>query len=270
MEKLPISVVVIARNEAHNIERCLSSVLGWVAEIVVLLNDCTDNTETLAKNFGASVFHDTWHGFRDQKNIALSHATRPWVLSLDADEVVSEALRSAIVNFIRNDDPQYAGARFARKVWFIDRWITHGDWYPDYSLRLFRRSAGRWVGSKTDHEKLQLDGPCATLKGDLYHYSNPTFNSQIAKINIFSDLFLARQIAQRKRFSATRAVGRAFWRFFRAYILKRGFLDGFLGFYIACLNAFSTLVRHSRLYEYERNPVLRRQFSSDDHRQNVQ
>jgi glycosyltransferase involved in cell wall biosynthesis len=227
-------------------------VQGWVAEIVVALNDTTDASETIAKNFGARVQHLPWRGYRDTKNDALALAAHDWVLSLDADEEVSPALCEAIAAFFgRADRDAFAGARFPRKVWFIDRWIRHGDWYPDYSLRLFRRGRARWGGDEFVHEKIECDGPIATLRGDLHHYSFPTLASHVAKINPFAELFLRQQRARGRSFSLGAAVFRPWWRFFRAYVLKRGFLDGYPGFYIAIATAFGAFVRHSRLYESE-------------------
>lgn len=249
---LPLSVVIVARNEAQTLPRCLASVQGWVAEIVVVLNATTDASATVAEKFGAVVSQAEWRGFRDTKNLALDRATQPWALCLDADEEVSPALRADLAAFFtRNDRDTFAGARFPRKVWFIDRWITHGDWYPDLSLRLIRRAQARWGGDEFVHEKMECAGPVATLRGDLHHYSFPTLASQIAKINPFADLFVRQHQARGTKFSLPAAVFRPSWRFFRAYFLKLGFLDGFPGFYIAWATAFGAFVRYSRLYEAE-------------------
>jgi glycosyltransferase involved in cell wall biosynthesis len=250
---LPLSVVIVAKNEAHNLPRCLASVRGWVAEIVVAINDTTDDSEAIARATGARVSTLPWEGYRDTKNAALALASHPWVLSLDADEEVSPALREGIAAFLRRPDVEsFAGARFPRKVWFIDRWITHGDWYPDHCLRLLHRDRARWGGDAFVHEKVEATGPVATLRGDLHHYSFPTLASHVAKINPFADLFLRQQQARGARFSVLKAIVRAKWRFFRAYVLRRGFLDGYPGFYIAVATAFATFVRYSRLYEAER------------------
>jgi glycosyltransferase involved in cell wall biosynthesis len=249
---LPLSVVIVARNEARTLPRCLASVQGWVAEIVVALNDTTDDSEAVSRNLGARVHRIPWQGYRDTKNAALALATLPWVLSLDADEEVSPALRDALAAFFaRPDHAQFAGARFPRKVWFIDRWITHGDWYPDLSLRLLQRARARWGGDAFVHEKIECDGPVATLAGDLHHYSFPTLASHVAKINPFADLFAQQQQARGGRFSLLAAIFRPFWRFFRGYVLKLGLLDGYPGFYIAWATAFGAFVRYSRLYETE-------------------
>jgi glycosyltransferase involved in cell wall biosynthesis len=247
---LQISVTIIAKNEAHNLPRCLASVQGWVAEIVVVLNDTTDASESIARGAGAVVHDLAWRGYRDTKNAAVDLTTKPWILSLDADEEVSPALRHDIRSFVsRADLGTFAGARFPRKAWFIDRWITHGDWYPDYSLRLFQRDRGRWGGDEFVHEKVECIGRVATLRGDLHHYSFPTLASHVAKLNPFADLFVRQQQARGTRFSLGAAIFRPGWRFVRAYILRGGFLDGFPGFYIAWATAFGVLVRHSRLYE---------------------
>lgn len=261
---LNLSVVIVAKNEARNLARCLASVSGWVAESVVVLNDTTDDSEAVAKKFGASVHRLPWQGYRDTKNAALALAANSWVLSLDADEEVSPLLRASIEGFFRGEQNKFAGARFPRRVWFIDRWIMHGDWYPDLSLRLFRRDRARWGGDAFVHEKIECDGPIATLPGDLNHYSFPTLASHVAKINPFADLFVRQQQAKGGKFSAFAAVCRPLWRFFRAYVIKLGFLDGFPGFYIAWATAFGAFVRYSRLYEEENKQEP--QMTSDGHR----
>jgi len=249
---LPVSVVIVARNEAANLPRCIASVRGWTAETVVVLNNTADDSREVAEKLGAAVFETEWMGYRDTKNAALVFARNAWVLALDADEEVSPALRDSIAAFFsRGDDERFAGARFPRKVWFIDRWITHGDWYPDYGLRLFSRAHARWSGDAFVHERVEADGPVATLAGDLHHYSFPSLSSHVAKINPFADLFVQRQKAANSRFSLLAAVFRPAWRFFRAYFLKLGLLDGYPGFYIAWATAFGALVRYSRLYEAE-------------------
>ncbi len=253
MEPLPLSVVIVAKNEAERLPRCLRSVQGWTAEQIVVLNDTTDASEAVARRLGARVEHQPWRGYRDTKNAALDLARHGWILSLDADEEVSPALRAAIAAFLaRPDRDAFAGARFPRKVRFMERWITHGDWYPDLSLRLFQRTRARWGGDAIVHEKIAADGPVATLSGDLHHYSFPTLASHVGKMIPFADLYVKQQQAKGRTFSLPGAVLRPAWRFFRAYILRRGFLDGFPGYYIAVATAFGAFVRHARHYESER------------------
>jgi glycosyltransferase involved in cell wall biosynthesis len=247
---LPISVPIIASNEARNLPRLLASVQGWVAEIVVVLNNTTDNSAEIARSYGARVETSAWLGYRDTKNHSLGLVTQPWVLALDADEEVSTALKADILNFFSSGQSEYfTGARFPRKVWFLGRWITHGDWYPDLSLRLFKHSAGKWAGS-AEHDSIQLEGPVTRLKGDLYHFSNPTISSHVQKMVVFSDYFLKRQLDAGKKASILQIICRPAWRFLRAYIIRAGFLDGFPGLYIAFSTAFSTFIRYTRLYEH--------------------
>lgn len=251
---LPLSVVIVAKNEAANLPRCLASVRGWTAEIVVALNDTTDESEKIAQDFAARVVRLPWQGYRDTKNAALALAAHPWVLSLDADEEVSPPLRESLTAFFaRADRENFSGARFPRMVWFIDRWIRHGDWYPDLSLRLIHRDRARWGGDEFVHEKIECHGgPVATLRGDLHHHSFPDISSHVAKITPFADLFVRQQQARGTQFSAGAAIVRPAWRFFRAYVIRRGFLDGFPGLYIAWATAFGAFVRYSRMYEAER------------------
>lgn len=248
--RLPVSVVIVARNEEANLPRCLASVAGWVGEIVVVLNDTTDGSEAAARKVGAVVHHLPWKGFRDTKNAAMELAAQPWALCLDADEEVSPALRGDLLAFFAGSATRTCmGAKFPRKVWFIDRWITHGDWYPDYSLRLVRTDRARWGGDEFVHEKMDCNGPVAKLKGDLHHYSFPSLSDHVGKIVPFADLFVSQREAKGQGFSLTAAIVRPFWRFFRGYVIRRGFLDGYPGFYIAVGTAFGAFVRYSRLYE---------------------
>ncbi len=204
---LPISVVIVASNEAHNLPRCLASVRGWTAETVVVVNNCTDPTPTLAREGGAIVVKTIWRGYRDIKNFPLDQAHQPWALCLDTDEEVSPALRDEIRCFFAEGRANYFdGGRFPRKVWFIDRWILYGDWYPDLSLRLIRRRRARWCGSPFVHEKMEVDGAVATLAEDLHHYSFSTLNNHIAKFIPFADLFLQQKIATGGMFFVSAAV----------------------------------------------------------------
>jgi glycosyltransferase involved in cell wall biosynthesis len=253
VNKLPICVCVISGAEATRIGKCLASAANWTSEIVVVLNpEVADGTEEIAATFGARIIRHPFANFRDQKNLALDHATQPWILALDADEVVSPELKQAIFDFFADRHEHFAGAQFPRKTWFMGRWITHGDWYPDRVLRLFQKSKAKWGGGSPEHCAVELAGPCATLPADLLHYSNPTISSYVQKMNYFADAHLERQLADGARWSAPAVVARVAWRFGRAYFLRRGFLDGYPGFFIAASTAYSTLVRHSRLFEHLR------------------
>lgn len=249
-DPLPISVVIVARNEAQNLPPCLASVQGWVAEMIVALNDTTDDSERVAKNLGAAVHRVPWQGYRDTKNAALALAAHAWVLSLDADELVSPELRRQLEAFFaRGDGTRFAGARFPRKVWFINRWICHGDWYPDLSLRLLHRQRARWGGDPFVHEKVECDGPVATLRGDLLHHPYPTIGTHHGKILEYARLFADKQAAQDRPWSLGATLFRPAWRFFRGYVVRAGFLDGFPGFVAAAATAYYTFLRYACHYE---------------------
>ncbi len=247
--KLPISVCLIAGNEAARISRALESVVDWASEIIVVLNDdVNDGTDKICEASGAKVFREKWKGHIAQKNSAADKAAQPWVFGLDADEVVSPELAGEIRRAVSAPDEKVAFC-FPRCTNFCGRWIRHGDWYPDRQTRLWRRGQARWGGADP-HDKLLVTGLVGRLHGDLWHYTNPTIASYITKINYFSDLYLRQQLAEKRRWSAPAAVVRSMWRFLRGYFFRLGFLDGYPGFFIAVSTAYGTLVRHSRLYEH--------------------
>ncbi|MCW5558404.1 MAG: glycosyltransferase family 2 protein [Verrucomicrobiae bacterium] len=250
MNPPPVAACLISGAESARIGRALASVRGLVSEIVVVLNeDAHDGTEEICRSHGAVVHRRPWGGFLAQKNLVQDLASQPWILQLDADEEVSPQLRSQILQFFQGDHERFSGASFPRKVWFLGRWITHGDWYPDRVLRLYRREAGRWSGAE-EHCRIALQGSERRLTADLLHYTNPTITAYLHKIPYFADLYLKRQLALQARWSAPAVVFRSLWRFAKGYVFRAGFLDGYPGFFIAFSNAYATLFRHTRLYEH--------------------
>ena len=250
-EPLPLSLAVISYNEEKRIGKCFESAKGLVREIIVVDSGSTDGTVALAEAAGARVIHQEWLGHRAQKQVALDACTQPWVLMLDCDEELSQELRDSIVEFFKSGDSAwFQGGRFNRKVCFLGRWITHGDWYPDRQLRLVQRDKAR-IGGIDPHDKVELQGRFKQLRGDLLHDSFPTIKSYLDKITPYSDDFLELQIRKGKRWSLAANLLRPLWRFFRAYILRLGFLDGFPGFWIASATTFSVFIRYSRKYEEE-------------------
>lgn len=243
---------MMAGAEEHRIGHALASVAGWVAEIVVVINDTvTDKTEQIAQSFGASVYREPWKGFIGQSNSAREKCTQEWILGLDADEVVSEKMRESIFHFFETEAPipdAPNGLRFHRCTWFMGQWIRHGDWYPDTQLRLFRRTKGKW-GGKEPHHKVILEGSTKVLHGDILHYSHASLADYHGKIQYFTSRFVTNMEAHEKTSSGWTIAARALWRFFRAFILKRGFLDGPIGFYLALSQAFFTAHRHWSLSE---------------------
>jgi glycosyltransferase involved in cell wall biosynthesis len=248
----PVSLAVTACNEQARLASCLRSADGLVREIIVVDSGSIDGTVALAESAGARVLHQEWLGHSAQKQVALDACTQSWVLILDADEQVSESLAESIRRFFESGDSEwYHGCRFNRRIRFLGRWITHGDWYPDTKLRLVRRDKAR-MGGNAAHDTVLVEGAVKHLRGDLLHDSYPTIRSYLDKIMPFADEFTNRGLAEGRRWSLVPNLLRPLWRFLRAYILRLGFLDGFPGFWIAFATAFSVFVRYSRAYEVER------------------
>lgn len=249
MKKLPLSVCLISGAEARRIGRTLASVAGWASEIIVVLNEeVNDGTEEIARAHGAQVFREPWQGFIGQKNSAADKATQPWLLNLDADEVVPPALRDEITRAVLDAATPHAAYEFPRCTFYCGRWIRHGDWYPDRVLRLWQRGTARWTGEEP-HARLDVRGTVGRLGADLHHHSNESIAGQIAKIAPYHAHFVRARLAAGKRSGCFELVVRPWWRFVRAYLFRRGFLDGWQGFYIAQLSAFSTLTRYTMVRE---------------------
>jgi Glycosyl transferase family 2 len=252
MEKrLPISVSMISGPEAERIGRALESVAEWTSEIVVVLNqDANDGTEEIAKKLGAKVFREPWKGYLAQKNSAAEKSTQDWIFNLDADEAVSGALRHELEHFFADSAKlqQFAAISFPRLSWYCGRWIRHGDWYPDRQTRIWRRGRAKW-GGIDPHAKLIVDGPVCRLSGDLEHFSTDSINRRLQKIIPFSDEFVIQKSATSRTPGLFDLAARPAWRFLRAYFIRRGFLDGWQGYYIASHTAFATMVRYAKLRE---------------------
>jgi len=249
MPPLPISVCLIAGAEARRIRRPLESVSGWTGEIIVVLNEeVDDGTEQIAQSFGAKVFREPWKGYVGQKNSAAQKAAGEWILSLDADEVVSPALRDELQGwFSRPEKLQpLAALSFPRCTFYGGRWIRHGDWYPDRKVRLWRRGSAEWRGQNV-HETVAVQGAVGKCRNDLLHYSMDDLNHHVRKAVHYSDLFAQ---GRREAGAGMLALGfRPCWRFVRGYFLRLGFLDGWQGFVIARMVAFETFLRYAKVRE---------------------
>ena len=250
MTKLPISICLVAGNEAQRIARTLASVKDWTSEIILAIDDkVTDGTDKIAESYGAKVFSQPWRGHAAHRNFASAHATQPWLFAIDADEVVSDELRAEIIAAFQKLRPEVAAFSFPRLSFFGGRWIRHGNWYPDRKVRLWRKNAGQWEGDP--HEKLVLQGTVIPLRADLFHYSNENIDQLLGKISVVSTIFVRQCQTRHRRTRWTDLAIRPFWKFFRAYILRRGFLDGWPGYFIAWMDAFSTVTRYAKVIEAE-------------------
>ena len=254
----PISVCIIAGNEAHRISGTLKSVADWVSEIVVVINDnVSDGTDKIAESFGAKVFREPWKGFGPQKNSAAAKATQDWLLNLDADEEITPALRVEIQQAI-SEPGSHVAFSFPRLTQFCGRWIQHGDWYPDRQTRLWRRGQARWSDAQV-HESSQVNGTVGCLHAELRHYLAETIDHQIRKISTYTEAFACAAKAQNRSAGGFDLFARPFWRFARSYFFRLGFLDGWQGIYIAWMTAFYTATRYAKIraMQAEKNPASR-------------
>ncbi len=250
-----ISVIVITRNEGHNLEECLSSLKEWVNEIVVVDSQSTDNTVEIAKRYGAIVSQPAdWPGFGPQKNRALALATCEWVLSLDADERVPRELAAEIQQvLIRN--PQDTAYEIPRLSWYCGKFMRHGGWYPDLVLRLFKRGAAAFSQDLV-HEKILTQATVQSLNTALLHYSFRTFSQVLDKVDRYSSASAQQLYARGKTASVGKAVRHGLWAFIRTYVFKASWRDGPQGLALAISNAEGTYYRYLKLWliQQERGP----------------
>ncbi|MCD6294863.1 MAG: glycosyltransferase family 2 protein [Deltaproteobacteria bacterium] len=242
-----LSACIICHNEEKNIKRCLDS-LKWVHDIIVVDSMSSDRTVEIAKGYTDRIFQRPWPGYAAQKNFALSKAETDWVLSLDADEAVSKALRDEIsAEIVKPETPD--GYRMPRRSFYQGRWINHSGYYPDRQLRLFKREKGRWVGGRV-HERMAVEGRIGDLKQDLRHYPyGGSISGQLETVNSFSTLLSKDMYDQGKRFHLALLFSRPLFKFLEVYVLKRGFMDGLPGLIIAVSDAYAMFVRYVKLRE---------------------
>lgn len=241
-----ISAVIITRNEAHNIARCLISLQLLVDEVIVVDAESTDDTARIATDHGARVIVRTWTDYSDQKNFANDQARGPYILSLDADEAVSAELRAALMDATAHG---LNGAyRCNRLTNYCGTWVRHGGWYPDAKVRLFPKAGTRWQGEHV-HEELQLapDTTIHHLEGDLLHYSYPTVRSHEERIERYSDLHARKLLAAGKRPGLLKRTCSPMVKFVQGYFFRLGFLDGRAGLSIARLSARAVRLKYAKL-----------------------
>ena len=241
-----LSVAIITKNEARNIEDCLKSV-SWADDIIVVDQFSEDGTADLATGLGARVFQEAWKGFASQKNSALEKTSQSWVLSLDADERIPPALRDEIRTVISQQDAS-EGYFIARKNFFCGQWIRHGGWYPDYNLRLFKKSAGQFE-ERTVHEKMVVKGRTGYLKHPMEHHTYSSVADYLERMERYSRL-AAGEISGKGPWSRWHTLTlRPPSTFLSMYFLQRGFLDGTKGLFLAVSYAYYTFLKYYRYYD---------------------
>lgn len=247
---MKISFCLITLNEEHHLRRCLQSCADLADEIVVLDSGSRDATEKIARQFGARFEYQEWPGYVGQKNRVISLASHEWIFSLDADEELSAELRDEIrlLKSAGELGHDVAGFDMPRCVFYEGRWIRHGDWYPDRVVRWFRRGRAKFVGGRV-HERLEVHGRVVHLHGVLHHYSFKDAADHRARSEKYASLWAQEKFESGQTAYFFAPAFHAAFRWFRGFILRRGFLDGAQGRRIAGLCARETFLKYRRLRE---------------------
>ena len=245
---VPLSVCIITKDEAARLPACLASV-DFADEILVVDCGSEDETVAVAEAAGARVIHQDWLGYGPQKQFAVERASHDWVLCLDADERVSEPLKTNLLAALRQiEHGGTAGFAFPRRNRFLGRYLAHGEGYPDWSLRLFDRRRGRWSADPV-HEGVRLNGPCKRLSGDLLHESQESLERYLQKQNRYTSLQARQWFERGKRAGALRLWLSPLLRFFKFYVLRLGFLDGVPGFVHIAIGCQNSFLKYAKLRE---------------------
>jgi len=249
----PVSACVITLNEADRIDACLES-LGWCEEIVVVDSHSTDDTRARAAARGARVIERDWPGHAAQKELAIRAAAHDWVLCLDADERLSDPLREEIGALRAGGLAGAAGWSMPRCSQYLGRWIRHGTWYPDRTLRLFDRRRGRFVANPDYdlHEKVVLDGPTGVLRNDLLHVPYRSLSDHLKTIDSYTTIMARGLHEQGRRARVSDLVIHPWARFAQFYVFKAGFLDGWRGLLLAYLAAHYVRLKYAKLLALQR------------------
>jgi glycosyltransferase involved in cell wall biosynthesis len=251
-EPLPLSLIVITRDAAHELAECLASA-PFAAEAVVVDSGSRDDTVAIARRAGARVVEHAFEGYGPQKNFAVAQAAQDWVLCIDADERVSAQLAASIREAFARGAPTAAGFMIARRNRFLGRWLAHGEGYPDWNVRLFDRRRARW-SSEPVHEKVVAGGDVPRLRGDLLHASAESIDAYIAKQNRYTTLQAEAMHARGERAATMRIVLSPLARFLRFYVVRLGFLDGIAGFAHIAIGAFASFLKYAKLRALEKRP----------------
>jgi glycosyltransferase involved in cell wall biosynthesis len=245
-----LSAVIIARNEERNIGRCLESLRGVADDVVVVDSGSTDRTEEICRAHGARTLRHEWSGYSAQKNFGNAQAQSDWILSLDADEALSERLRGSLLALKARGEVRTG--RFARLTDYCGHWVRHGGWYPDRKVRLFDRRTTRWEGEL--HEELRGFDPAAVvdLRGDCLHYSYASVEDHHRQADHFTTLAAEELFRRGRRSSPWRLHLGPVWKFVLDYVLRLGFLDGAPGLRIAWISAGATRMKYAKLRRLER------------------
>lgn len=242
---IPVSTVIVTKDEEFNIQDALESIKDF-SEIIVIDSFSTDHTVDICKNYTDKVFQKEWEGYAKQKQKGIDKASMPWVMILDADERITPELRAEISSSIENKD--HNGFYIPRKNFFLGKWIKHGGWWPDYTLRLFKKD-NAFMQKREVHEKLIVRGSLGYMKNPMEHYTARSISEFISKLENYSTLS-AKEMGQKDLmpniFSFTL---RPLFTFLNMFIFRRGFLDGKYGLILSLLYSYYTFSKYTKIWE---------------------
>lgn len=240
-----LSAIVITYNEEQNLEQCLKG-LAFADEIIVLDSYSTDKTVVIAERYTKKVFQREFKGFSAQRVAALSYASQEWVIFIDADEVVDGKLAGEIASVI--NEAEYDTYQIPRLTEFLGKKIWHSGWYPDYQLRLAKRAKVH-IPERLVHESLETDSRCGRLTNPIIHYSYRSLDDFIRKSVLYARAAAKQRLVEGKVFKFSDLLFRPGFAFFKKYIIKQGFKDGFHGFLLSILTCWSVALRYAMLWE---------------------
>jgi len=243
----PLSVTIIAKNEERNIAKALESV-SFADEIIVVDSESSDRTCEIARQRHAKVIVRPWPGHVAQKNYAISQATHDWILSIDADEVVSERLAISIKHALEDPPTDITAYRVSRKVWYLGRWIRHCGWYPDQRIRLFRKDKSKW-GGIDPHDIVQTDGKVMDLDGDLLHFTYRNMAHHLDTVNKYTTIMATRYYELGRSSRIIDVLFRPPFTFIKKYFFNLGFLDGIPGLVICIIASYYVFLKYAKLWE---------------------
>ena len=245
---MKISASIIVFNEEHNMAE-LCQTISWCDEIVIVDSNSTDKTVEIAQKYTSRIFQHEFHGYKDKHEFADQQTLGDWVFWIDADERVTPELRASIEN-LRNipDEDLPDGLQIARKTWYLERWIKHSGWYPDYQMRLYRKSASFWDGV-SPHETARVRGRIERLDGEFLHYTKRNLSEHHRVLDHYTTLAAEYMVKNNKAIGATGLFLNPISAFVRHYILKQGFRDGVPGLIIAIFTAYSVFLKYAKVWE---------------------
>lgn len=247
---MKISACVITFNEEDRIEESLKSLAEVADEIIVVDAFSTDKTPEIVRNYTLRFFQREWNGYSSQKNFAISQVKYPWILSIDADEVLSPELKKEILE-LKKGEPDCDGFSFRRKTFYLGKWIRHSGWYPDKKTRLFRKGTAYWEGDYV-HERLVFKGRVKELKGELLHYSYRNLSDHVLRIERYSTLASQKLFKEGEKSSYLKIFLLPLVTFLRTFIFKSGFLDGIHGLIISFFSSYYVFLKFAKLLELQR------------------